>query len=164
MKNQTCCFTGHRNVSDNFGVLKRKLKKTIIELIENGVIYYGSGGTIGFDTLASLAVLELKKKYPQIKLIMVLPCYEQEKMWSDADKKQYFKILEHADRIRYVSESYYSGCMHKRNRHLVDNSEFCICYLNSESGGTAYTVNYASRKGLHIINIYSKIKHFAAWL
>ena len=43
--------------------------------------------------------------------------------------------------------------MHKRNRHLVDNSSLCIAYLTKESGGTAYTVNYARQSGLTIINI-----------
>ena len=43
--------------------------------------------------------------------------------------------------------------MQKRNRHLVDNSSLCISYLTSDSGGTAYTVNYAKAKGLKIINL-----------
>ena len=43
--------------------------------------------------------------------------------------------------------------MHKRNRHLVDNSSVCVCYLNKENGGTAYTVRYAGKKGLEIINL-----------
>ena len=43
--------------------------------------------------------------------------------------------------------------MQKRNRHLVDNSSACICYLTKSAGGTAYTVNYARRMGLRIINI-----------
>ena len=41
--------------------------------------------------------------------------------------------------------------MHKRNRHLVNSSSICLCYLNKQSGGTFYTVNYAYRKGLKVI-------------
>ena len=37
--------------------------------------------------------------------------------------------------------------MHKRNRHLVDNSSRCICFLTEKTGGTFYTVNYASEHG-----------------
>ena len=154
MKNQTCCFTGHRDVTDTFGTLKRKLKKVIIELIENGVIYYGCGGALGFDTIAALTVLELKEKYPQIKLIMVLPCKEQDKHWTEKDRQVYLFILEEADKIVYTSENYHKGCMHKRNRHLVDSSGVCICYLKEKSGGTAYTVDYATQKGLNVINLY----------
>lgn len=43
--------------------------------------------------------------------------------------------------------------MHRRNRHLVDHSGTCICYLTRSTGGAAYTVDYARRKGLHVINI-----------
>lgn len=43
--------------------------------------------------------------------------------------------------------------MHKRNRHLVDNSSRCICFLTEKTGGTFYTVNYASEHGLMIIKL-----------
>lgn len=43
--------------------------------------------------------------------------------------------------------------MHKRNRHLVDNSSACISYLTENKGGTFYTVNYAKSKGVEVINI-----------
>ena len=43
--------------------------------------------------------------------------------------------------------------MHKRNRHLVDHSSICVCYLTEDRGGTAYTVNYAKKQGLKVINL-----------
>jgi hypothetical protein len=43
--------------------------------------------------------------------------------------------------------------MHKRNRHLVDNSSACIAYLTESKGGTAYTVDYAEKHGLTVFNI-----------
>ena len=53
----------------------------------------------------------------------------------------------------YTSQAYTAGCMHKRNRHLVDNSSVCVCYLTKDSGGTAYTVRYARKRGLEVINL-----------
>jgi len=84
---------------------------------------------------------------------MVLPCHGQEERWSEKDKKIYSKILRQADKVVYVSEQYHNGCMHKRNRHMAEHSGFCICYLAKNTGGTAYTVDYAKQKGLKIINI-----------
>lgn len=46
--------------------------------------------------------------------------------------------------------------MHRRNRHLVDNSGVCVCYLTRNSGGTAYTVNYAKKQGVNVFNIAEK--------
>jgi len=133
--------------------IKSKLKNTIIDLIGDGVIYYGAGGALGFDTLAALTVLELKQQYPQIKLILVLPCKNQTKNWRQKDIEVYESIKSQADKIVYTSEHYYSGCMQKRNRHLVDNSDYCICYKTHDTGGTAFTVNYANKQRLKIINI-----------
>lgn len=66
---------------------------------------------------------------------------------------EYERIKAQADKVVYMAQQYTPGCMHKRNRHLVDHSGVCVCYLTKESGGTAYTVNYAKRHGVEIINI-----------
>lgn len=74
-REKTCCFTGHRCIpNESLDSLKRQLKREIEKLIQQGVIYFGAGGALGFDTLAAEAVLELKQQYPFIKLILVLPC------------------------------------------------------------------------------------------
>ncbi len=155
MKNKTCCFTGHRELPTGWGrwKLTTKLKKTIVEQIGNGIQFFGAGGALGFDTLAAQTVLKLKKKYPDIKLILVLPCLTQTRGWPAADVEEYERIKDQADKVVYTSQEYFKGCMHKRNRHLVDNSSVCICYLTKEKGGTAYTVNYAKEKGLVVVNV-----------
>ena len=67
--------------------------------------------------------------------------------------KRYDDIKQKADKVVYTSQEYTRGCMHKRNRHLVDNSSACISYLTENKGGTFYTVNYAKSKGVEVINI-----------
>lgn len=157
MKERTCCFTGHRLINrSDFDSIKAEVKKAVIALINKGVIFFGAGGALGFDTIAAESVLELKESFPQIKLILVLPCKNQTRGWSDYDVKRYKDILRRADKVVYVSEHYYDGCMQKRNRHLVDNSGYCICYLKRNSGGTAYTVNYAIKNGLTVYNVAKK--------
>ena len=113
---------------------------------------------MGFDTLAAQTVLELKQQYPHIRLILVLPCVDQTTGWKQDDIDEYERIRALADKVVYTSREYTSGCMHKRNRHLVDNSSLCICYLTKLSGGTAYTVRYAESKGVYVRNIANTIK------
>lgn len=153
IKNKTCCFTGHRIMTDNHIIVKEKLKTEILKLINNGVCYFGTGGAIGFDTIAALTILELRQTYTHIKLILVLPCPEQDKYWNDKDKRIYAKIKEQADKITFISNHYTKQCMFIRNRWLVDNSGYCITYCNSSIGGTAYTVKYALSKNVKIINL-----------
>ena len=154
MKEKTCCFTGHRKIpSGQYDLIASRLKCEITELIERGYIYFGTGGAIGFDTMAAQTVLELKEKYSQIRLILVLPCKTQTRGWCSTDVRIYEGIKARCDKLVYTSEEYNSGCMFKRNRHLVDNSSVCICYLTKSKGGTAYTVEYGKKAGIKIINV-----------
>lgn len=154
MKERTVCFTGHRKIPpEQLDVIARRLRNTLLELIENGYRYFGAGGALGFDTLAAQTVLELKAQYEDVKLILVLPCLSQTRGWSARDVEIYNDIKSKADKVVYTSQEYTKGCMHKRNRHLVDNSSVCICYLTESTGGTAYTVAYAQKNLLQVINL-----------
>lgn len=95
---------------------------------------------MGFDTLAAQTVLELKKDYPNVKLILVLPCLEQTKGWSDDDTEEYERIKREADKVVYTSDHYFRGCMNKRNRHLVDCSSLCICFLTEKTGHSIQSI------------------------
>jgi len=154
MRERTCCFTGHRELPFlKRKMIVRKLEQTVTGLIQSGVQYFGAGGALGFDTLAAQTVLNLKKEYPHIKLILVLPCLSQTQGWKEQDVRIYETIKAEADKVVYTSQQYTQDCMHKRNRHLVDHSGVCVCYLTKDKGGTAYTVNYAKKQGLEVINL-----------
>lgn len=153
-RESTCCFTGHRELPvRELNYIKSELEKTITNLIERGIRYFRAGGAWGFDALAAKVVLKLRQQHPHIRLILVLPCHDQTKKWSAREVIEYERIMAQADKVVYTAEHYYDGCMHKRNRHLVDNSSVCICYLTKDGGGTDYTVSYARLQGLEVINL-----------
>ena len=154
MRNHTCCFTGHRRIpSEEYDEIASKLEDVLCQLINTGYQFFGAGGALGFDTLAATTVLKLKKRYPHIKLILVLPCRNQTAKWKASDVKVYEYIKSQADKVVYISEEYTADCMFKRNRHLVDNSSVCIAYCKKDSGGTFYTVGYARDNGLRVFSI-----------
>lgn len=158
MKSRTCFFTGHRNLPpDDIYKIRRSLKQTVISLIENGTVYFGCGGARGFDLLAAQVILELRKTYPDLRLIMVYPCRNQTRYWNDTDKEIYEYIRKRSDKCVWIANEYNDECMQRRNRHLVNNSKLCICYLTDKHSGTQYTVNYAEKKGVTIINIADNI-------
>lgn len=154
LRAKTCCFTGHRSLSNEEKLkVAVRLREIIAVQIKAGVVFYGAGGARGFDALAALTVLDMKKEYPQLRLILVLPCEDQTRGWRSEDIAVYEDIKRRSDKVVYVSREYTPDCMHRRNRHLVNHSGTCICYLTRSTGGTAYTVDYARKKGLHVINI-----------
>ena len=150
-----CCFTGHRKIIPTHMLkLPELLDGELDRLIVAGVDTFRGGGAIGFDTLAELKAIEKKKQYGFIKLELILPCRDQTKKWSERDKTIYEYIASEADDIRYVTDTYTPTCMHERNRGLVNGSDFCLTYFSHISGGTAYTVNYAKKRDVHVINLF----------
>jgi uncharacterized phage-like protein YoqJ len=99
-----------------------------------------NGMAIGFDLCAAECVLSLKRSYPHVKLIACIPCYGQEKYFSDADKKRYVKILKKADETVVLSDHYYQGCMQNRDKYMVERADVMIAYCTKATGGAAYTV------------------------
>ncbi|MEH2938300.1 hypothetical protein [Lawsonibacter sp. JLR.KK007] len=58
IRDKTCCFTGHRDIPQaQIPVLTKKVTATIQMLAAQGIIYYGAGGALGFDTISATAVL-----------------------------------------------------------------------------------------------------------
>ena len=154
MQTQTCCFTGHRKIPESeYPEIQKRLEEEIINLIRQGVTEFRAGGALGFDTMAALAVLKLKKKFPRVRLILVLPCWGQPDKWSEDDRERYAMIRVQADEVIYTSWLYQNNCMQKRNYRLVEGSDFCVCYLTKTTGSTAYTVKYAKLNDLRVENL-----------
>lgn len=152
-KNRTCFFTGHRDIPEYVQhLINTKLLKTIDELYGKGYVNFICGGAVGFDTMAAKAVLERKKEL-DIRLVLYLPCKDQDKKFSPKQKAEYQAILESADEVLVMYEHYVRGCMHARNRKMADDSSKCVAFCTEKTGGTAYTVNYADKKGIEIIMI-----------
>ncbi len=154
-KSNTCCFTGHRDISAvTYSQLVERLEPLLMTLIANGYRYFVCGGALGFDTFAETYISSLKMRGYDVQLVLMLPCRDQTARWSEYDRMVYNNLLGRADEILYTSETYTVGCMQKRNRAMVDASSACVCYLTSLGGsGTRRTVEYAYSKGLSVVNI-----------
>lgn len=160
----TCCFTGHRpnklpwgyrEKGIKFFLFKIKLKKIIKQAIKNGYEYFISGMALGSDVICAEIVLELKKKYSNIKLECAIPCINQTEKWNYNSLLRYNNILSKADKITYVSYAkYFNGCMTKRNNYMINNSSLLIGIYNGYFGGTKQTIDIAKNKqiGIKIIN------------
>lgn len=157
MEGLICCFTGHRKIEKRHSLfLVPSLKKIIRQKYAAGFRIFRAGGALGFDTVAALSVLELRRELPEIKLHLILPCRDQDARWGEYDRKVYRYILSEADSVVYAEKFYVSGCMHKRNRMLVEGARCCIAYFNEdkvEKSGTEYTFRYAQSKDLEMINV-----------
>ena len=163
-KNKTCCFTGHRDMSIGEKKCACEYVLGIIgDLYKRGYRHFITGGAIGFDTVAAVAVLTARDTtYPDITLTLAIPCPNQTLKWSQKDKQNYQRIMMAANESVLISPTYTSFCMHQRNRWMVDHSSAVVAYCHTQKGGTYNTVDYAQKAGLALINIANleKMKAF----
>ncbi|MCL2884778.1 MAG: DUF1273 domain-containing protein [Oscillospiraceae bacterium] len=154
MKNQTCCFTGHRQLpKDKLDHIVARLDCEINALIARGVTHFISGCALGFDQIAASLILTKKEQGTPVTLTLALPCKDQDALWNERQKRLYRRLLSAADEIYYVSEIYDEDCMKRRNMYMADQAAYCICAYIRPYGGTAQTVRYARRRGLTVINV-----------
>ncbi len=154
MRERTCCFSGHRAMPrEKRATIAAATERAVRALIGEGYCYFGVGLAIGFDMLAAETVLRLRQEFPHIRLIAVLPCADQAVGWSERDRAAWKRVIAAADKVVCLQERYTPDCMKARDRHLADHSSVCVCYLTQYGGGTGYTVGYASRQGVRIVNV-----------
>ncbi len=142
MKENAALFIGH---SECYGVSVQKLETAIIDLINQGITIFYSGGQGGFDKLCAECVYKLKKQYPQIKNYIVIPYLT----FTVFDKRIFDEIIYPEGFEKY----HFKAAIPARNKYMLNNSSVAICYVNHDWGGAAKTYKKATKKNLKIINL-----------
>lgn len=156
---KTACFTGHRQIPPGEErKIETRLRYILDGLIDSGYIYFGVGGSYGYDALVTKYLLDRRRgdrKWRKIKIIMVCPFKGYWSTWPKELQQELFALSKRVDKIVFVSDKPSKEAYLMRNRHLVDNSSVCISYCTKDTGGTAYTVKYANRKKVPVKNTSS---------
>ncbi|MFI3268662.1 MAG: SLOG family protein [Rikenellaceae bacterium] len=168
IKEKTIAFTGNRMLTSPSVTSSTSLKKLICnelykllekDYLNNGITNFISGAAIGFDLLSAIVVLELRRIYPEIKLIVAIPFLGQEARYSSEDKLLYHQIISKADYQIVISQSGYSNqAYHDRNDLLIANSNKLYAYHNGKTrSGTGSTIRKATEQGIEVVNLYDMI-------
>ena len=150
----TCCFTGHQDIPPGEAQkILTRVRYHVMPLIYSGVLYFGVGGARGFDMLAAEYMLNLRDRdRNRIRIISVLPYPGYTDAWAEEDRRRQEEIMRRSDKIVWVSPENRRGVYLERDRKLVDGSAYCVCYCHRTTGGTAYTVRYARKQGIPVMN------------
>ena len=172
MEMKVCCVTGHRpngfpwNYSDYACDSHQEYLGAMACYVhwfihKHGYNYFICGGALGVDTDFAEIVIGLRDNvFNDIQLEIAVPCKGQESKWSPKDKSKYAELLQKADKVTYVLDTYAPDCMQKRNKYMVDNSDVVFAFWNESknSGGTYNTIEYAKKHNkqleLFVLNKY----------
>ncbi len=138
MEYKTCFFIGHREADERvYSRLRQSVERLIRE--ENvGVFYVGSYGN--FDRLAANAVMDAKRQYPNIVLMLVLPYHPGERqveLPNGFDGTYYPEALENTPRKFAIVRA---------NKILVDTSDWLVCYVWHPASNARNLLEYARRR------------------
>ena len=143
MEKKTCCVTGHRDIpAREINRIKAVLRCETEKAVTDGFTCFMSGFAEGVDQYFAEIVLELKKSYPALELIAVIPY--QKRLDSLREKKRTYEMLEACADVVVIREKYQPSVYSHRNRYMVEHSDRVIAvYDGREKGGTAGTIRFA---------------------
>ena len=152
-----CCFIGHRDLEPwEEQKVYTRMRYRVEPLILNGTKYFGVGGGLGFDMLAAEYLLKTRDVYgKRIKIISVLPYPDYRSGWPEEDFRRQEEIIRRSDKVVYVSQKTDPEAFLARERKLVDESTYCICYCHRLTGETADIVKRAIWRGIEVYNCSS---------
>ena len=108
---------------------------------------------MGCDLYFCECVLELRRTHPEVTVEAAVPCPSQADSWPPELRERYLRLLSACDYETVVSEKYTPDCMQRRDRYMVDHASLLIAVFDGTAGGTQYTLQYAMRRGLHIVDL-----------
>lgn len=147
----TVAFTGRRTYR---GEASDALERTLEALYDRGFRTFLSGMAVGFDLAAAEAVLALRERRRDVRLIAAIPFHGQENRFGLLDRQRYRRVLAEADDAEVLSPAYHRGCYAVRNNFLTDHASLLVAWYDGMPGGTHYTVCRARRSGMEIVNLH----------
>ena len=161
-RQNSCCFTGHRPNKLPWGydesdprclALKRRISDSVESAYEEGFRHFLCGMAQGCDLYFCESVLALRQRHPEVSLEAVIPCPTQADTWPAAQRARYVCLVSACNLETLVSAHYTPSCMLRRNRYMVDHAALLIAAFDGTAGGTRYTVEYAMRRGISIVDL-----------
>lgn len=141
------CFIGHRTITVTDELCER-IRTTVLDLIDNqDVDTFLFGSRSQFDELCLKIVTEIKEIRPHIRRIYVRAEYP----YISADYEKY--LLTFYDKTYMPESIIHAGkaVYIERNRHMIDSSNICIFYCDTNSihdqyyMGTRLAYRYAQK-------------------
>lgn len=159
MGEKSCCFIGN-DLQDLFSgfiwknseceQLNHWMHTKIEDMITaHHVRHFISGVDLCIGILAAEIVLKMKSKY-LITLECVIPYEEQAVRWPECSRNRYFSIIEHADKETMFQTHYTPDCISKRNRYMIDSSDYILAVSPDGPHNTMGDLYYARQKAIPV--------------
>ena len=161
-RQESCCFTGHRPGKLPWGCheqdprclhLKKRIADAVETAYEQGFRHFLCGMAQGCDLYFCECVLGLRERLPGVTVEAAIPCPTRANAWPPDQRARYQALVARCDYETLVSARYTPSCMQRRDRYMVDHASLLIAAFDGSAGGTRYTVEYAMRQKISIVDL-----------
>ena len=135
-----CTFFGHRECCE---LDTAALKIAIEGFIQLGAEVFLVGHQGQFDCMVYRCLKQLRRTYPHIQVCVVL-AYLPTKNWEHEDM---------TDTMYPEIEGHPKYAVDRRNRWMIEQADYCLCYICHTWGGAYKYARMAKRRGLTVVNL-----------
>lgn len=138
---KSCCGFGHKEINED---INDKLYYIINQLANNGCKNYYCGANGMYDEIFSSAVSNIKKSFPNIRLIYVKTHFKK-----DFYKYGNFLYNLYDEMIipTELTDINYKLAIKNRNQWMIEQCDFIIGYIKHNYGSAFDAIKYAKEKG-----------------
>lgn len=133
----SCFFIGHQDAPGSLLPAVRSAAEGLIR--EEGVTDFYVGSRGNFDRLAAAAVRELRERYPQVRLFLVLAYLPS----TEEEIPEGFTGTVFPEGLEKVPRRF---AILRANRAMVDACDYLIAYAPHETGNARRVLDYARRR------------------
>ncbi len=148
-----CCFSGQ--APDKLKTPPEEVnawfEKQIDAAFREGYRTFLCGCGMGADLSAGMAVLRRKEAGLPVKLICVVPWPGFADKWKYIWESPYRRLLNHADYVKFISNTFRESIFQERNEYLVNHSRRLIAWYEDGVSKTWDTIEYAVRQGVEVV-------------
>lgn len=142
---QTMVISGYRSFElgvfqekdPKIKVIKKVLKITIQQYIEEGLEWILIGGNLGTEIWAGQVVLDLQKEYPELKLGIIFPFEDFGENWNEKNQQVLTELKIKANYVNAVSHVSYQnpGQLKNHSQFLLTHSGGLLVVYDDEYPG-----------------------------
>ncbi|MGM9987474.1 MAG: DUF1273 domain-containing protein [Bacillaceae bacterium] len=133
--------------------IKKAISREIIAYIEEGAEWFIISGQLGVELWAAEEIFALKDTYPEIKLGVFAPFYNQEGNWNEENTQLYNRVLASADYVDTITKREYEGPWQfqlKNNFFISKCDALLVVYDENNPASPKFIIEVAKKAGKEI--------------
>ncbi|MGD7045394.1 DUF1273 domain-containing protein [Jeotgalibacillus proteolyticus] len=122
-------------------IIKKAIKQHIEAKVGEGLEWVLVSGQLGVEMWAAEVVIELKDRFPELKLAILTAFEKHEEKWNENNQEMYQQVVLEADFVDAISKKPYQNPQQLKNKnlfHLTKSDGLLMIYDEEKEGSPKF--------------------------